>query len=1334
MQNISRVQSDLFVSREYELNLFKEMLDPQSVKRIMNIHTEGAGGIGKTRLLLRMQELCDKESYVYHNPIMIDFYHTMSRSKLGVMQQIADTFDSEDFSDYCYLVKRYQEVEDRGKKEVQFAEIEYAFLDACKTFSEKTRAEGKIIILFFDTYECIQDIGKKIIGKTQAKPTELSKWLEKKLFAALKKSARLIIAGRYPLNETGSCRQDSISVNLKPFSFSETEAFWAECIRQYPDSKLSHITEGIRKRLHLLAAGRPVLLALLIDWINYAQNPLSPKKLLESIEKKTGKITTSVTSEQKHVFENTLIKRITSLSEPEDRAVVYLAFAYRRMTPEILSYLTGIHLSQSRYILLENLKPLSFVKYKESDIVLLHDEMRDLINRHWWEEQDEDKINRIAIAKKLVSYYDNYLSKKKLSLMEREILSADRLYYALYADIDQGMSEFLKNFDNSLINFRLELCELLLQEISSDQFYSSLPLKARKEIELRRIRCYNEQYRFDDALNAINILINETEEDRELFAEFIYERGIAYVWKNDFDEATLDFREAVKRFRGLKDRFSSAWALNWLGYSQLRNGEFQSAEETLMYSINEFLRLAKTPRSPKEEQKKPVYVGISNSYSNLSVVMRHTGRLLEATNYGEIAVAIADSKNNKRELIRFLNALGESYKMANKTFEASKAYERAFNLLESVSDKLLEARVLTGMGLLSYNHYEYVHVMEYYERGKEQKAVFKKYREIHPPNISKLLRARKILEALPPSRELADVYFDLAESYAVLENWQKAMEFFQRSQETAKTVCSAYRETDALIGLMTACYYAGESEFKTLGKEPYEKEIRTCIILIDALPLKYNNLEAKMRIVMGDFACEQYRISKSDDKLKETVTHYVLACNSMYLFNTDRFYSTIRILLKRLDSLFSDQSASPETEALIESLQELWYDDLGEKEVCLKYREKFDDILEFLLAKIKPADYEPENRMEYTRGIGDKVQDSTLRGRYDIGFAPFYGEILVLLTNKFGSSEEQTDAYRTLGRAYRLTDNIFEAQKNYEKALEISKELKNDFIRAPIYIGLGRNFYRRREYARTIEQYRREDIIANVARFTRDNKKEIEQAWQCFKAARIVIEKYEKTPPPGSTEIQSVAWLRAGLEFRWAELLLVSGGGRVNDEIESRLRKSVEKARESGRLWLAMDVIESLITYFYISDQWTAKEQDILDLYGEFLALNETRYAPLLQARMSVTRGDVKYDEIFDLFEKDNKDRDMEEIEKECIVLLEDAFTHYIEASRYEAEFSEKYFHESVRIILLRIAQLPKKAASLLYEKVYFTHFLYQKRPTGPVADKAFELAEQFMKIRSEVL
>ncbi len=1332
MQNIRRVQSDLFVSREYELKLFKDMLDPQSFKQIMNIHTKGAGGIGKTRLLLRMQDLCDKESHVYCHPTMIDFYHTMSRSKLGVMQQIADSFNSEDFSDYCGLVERYQEVEDRGKKEVQFAEIEHAFLNACTSFSEKTKAKGKIIVLFFDTYECIQDTGKKFIGKVHAKPTELSKWLERKLFAALKQNARLIIAGRYLLSETGSYNQDIISVNLKPFNFSETEAFWEECVQQSPDSKLKQVTEDIKKRLHLLAAGRPVLLALLVDWINYGQNPLSPRELLESIEKKTGKITSSVTSEQKHVFENTLIKRITSLSEPEDRAIVYLAFAYRRMTPEILSYLTGIYLSQSRYILLENLKPLSFVKYKESDIVLLHDEMRDLINRHWWEEQDEDRINRTAIAKKLVSYYDNYLSKKKLSLMEREILSADRLYYTLYADIDQGVSEFLEEFDNSLINFRLELCELLLQEISSDQFYHTLPLKARKEIELRRIRCYNEQYRFDDALNAINILIHETEEDRELFAEFIYERGIAYVWKNDFEEATLDLREAVKRFRGLKDRFSSAWALNWMGYSQLRNGDFQSAEETLRYSINEFLKLAKIPKSPKEDQKKPAYVGISNAYSNLSVVLRHTGRLFEATNYGKIAVAIADSKNNKRELIRFLNALGESYKMANKTFEASKAYERAFNLLESVSDKLLEARVLTGMGLLSYNHYEYVHVMEYYERGEEQKAVFKRYREIHPPNISKLLKARKIREALPPSRELADVYFDLAESYAVLDKWQKAMEFFQRSQETAKTVYSAYRETDALIGLMTACYYAGEKEFKIQGKESYEKEIRTCIILIDALPVKYNNLEAKMRIVMGDFACEQYRISRSDDRLKEAVIHYVLACNNMYLFNTDRFYSTIRILLKRLDSLFSDQAGSPETEALIESLQELWYDDLGEKEVCLKYREKFDDILEFLLVKIKPADHEPEERREYILGLSDKVHESTLRGKHDIGFAPFYGEMLVLLTDKFGSLEEQTNAYRTLGRAYRLNDNIFEAQKNYEKALEISRDIEDDLVRVPIYIGLGRNLYRRREYARTIEQYRREDIIANVGRFTKENRKEIEKAWQCFKAARIIIEKYEKSPPPESSETESVAWMRAGLEFRWAELLLVSGGN--DDEIENRLRKSIEKAKESGRLWLAMDVIESLITYYYISGQWSAKERDILDLYGEFLAFNETRYAPLLQARMSVTRGDVKYDEILVLFGKDNKDRDMEEIEKQCIVLLEDAFTQYIEASRYEAEFSEKYFHESVRIILLRISHLPRRAASLLYEKVYFTHFLYQKRPTGPVADKAFELVEQFMKIRSEVL
>ena len=114
----------------------------------------------------------------------------------------------------------------------------------------------------------------------------------------------------------------------------------------------------------------------------------SPKELLNMIEQKTQKSITSVTKEQKQFFEKAMIERVASLIEPEDRAVTYMAVMYRRMTPEMFHFLTQIPLNECREILLEKLKPLSFIKYKKGDIVLLHDEMRRLIVEYWWNEHD----------------------------------------------------------------------------------------------------------------------------------------------------------------------------------------------------------------------------------------------------------------------------------------------------------------------------------------------------------------------------------------------------------------------------------------------------------------------------------------------------------------------------------------------------------------------------------------------------------------------------------------------------------------------------------------------------------------------------------------------------------------------------------------------------------------------------------------------------------------------------------------------------------------------------------------------------------------------------------
>ena len=116
--------------------------------------------------------------------------------------------------------------------------------------------------------------------------------------------------------------------------------------------------------------------------------------------------------------------------------------------------------------------------------------------------------------------------------------------------------------------------------------------------------------------------------------------------------------------------------------------------------------------------------------------------------------------------------------------------------------------------------------------------------------------------------------------------------------------------------------------------------------------------------------------------------------------------------------------------------------------------------------------------------------------------------------------------------------------------------------------------------------------------------------------------------------------------------------------------------------------------------------------------MQKKQYYPALNARLEITDGDVKYDRIFS-HPKDES-------------LIEDAFNHYILATRYKAEYSDKHFYEAVGTLLDRIAKLPKESVKLLHDKIYPR--LHQKRPSGPIADKAYKLVEQALYIHSEVL
>ena len=106
---MEHVTSELFIGRAQELARFHALLASPGLT-VLNVHTSGDGGIGKTQLLRRMQQACaTMPDRVVFTAELIDFYHTESRSRVGVMQQIAANFGYREFPNFVGLVAQYHD-------------------------------------------------------------------------------------------------------------------------------------------------------------------------------------------------------------------------------------------------------------------------------------------------------------------------------------------------------------------------------------------------------------------------------------------------------------------------------------------------------------------------------------------------------------------------------------------------------------------------------------------------------------------------------------------------------------------------------------------------------------------------------------------------------------------------------------------------------------------------------------------------------------------------------------------------------------------------------------------------------------------------------------------------------------------------------------------------------------------------------------------------------------------------------------------------------------------------------------------------------------------------
>ena len=371
---------EVFVGRKQELALINEWADKWGTQQVILV--QGPGGVGKTFLLQKVAQTYQKK---------INFavvYYDLAEQPSGTLQEavhLAESLGWEHFPEFRSTIN------DLASGRYDIADIRLpqlereAFGAGIKELTEFV--QQKRLLRITDTLE--------VIMPQRSKAKEFYQYLRaipNALFVSAGRDAR-----RFQPELEESFGPDRVAcIDLKGFDRVEADEFFAEV------DTAGLVAPDLRAKLHLLTNGRPVLLSLALEWLS-RQVPL-PEITEQSLQDLEA-LPENRLNDLRERFEFELVDLVRQLQGPLDRAVLYMAHIGRRNNAHILSVLLDVPLPEAQ-ALVQQLTELSFVKYNPyTGSCLLHDEMKNLVNKHAWPYVDPMGEVRQGLARKIITHY-----------------------------------------------------------------------------------------------------------------------------------------------------------------------------------------------------------------------------------------------------------------------------------------------------------------------------------------------------------------------------------------------------------------------------------------------------------------------------------------------------------------------------------------------------------------------------------------------------------------------------------------------------------------------------------------------------------------------------------------------------------------------------------------------------------------------------------------------------------------------------------------------------------------------------------------------------------------
>jgi tetratricopeptide (TPR) repeat protein len=743
---MARYGDKIFIGRTVELNQFQQCLENSTQNNhawILNIH--GDGGIGKSQLIQAFAEKSQENSLV--TGILIDLAITSHKTESGILRSLAkQLFSPENYDKFVGQVGAFGESFD------SLISLRKEFIPYYQQLN------AKHLILLFDTTEQLNDNAKYFLNNTLI---ELKKTNNATFVIAAGRPQKNSLA---PFDELEKYLVTPLFLN--PLSTLEVDQYFQQAIPE------ENIDENTKQKLIKLSQGRPILVALIVDWAN---NGNDLKELA------------NINPDQ---FERELVLKIVTLRTPEDEGISLMAFLHRRFDEEIWHYISGglTTLEEIRKAL-NKLAKFSFVKVhvsvnsKNPTKYALHDEFLVFLLKYIHSlpvffSSDVEK-NRCL---RMVVYYANKISKETDEIKCQEF-ERERLYYCLKGDLEKGI-EYWRQLRNKAITSEIQ--KAVNGEL--DDFIDKLSILVQFELELAKAIALYDDGNYVEAAKLLENLIvkllrlDDSEQKLILEARSKARLVLCYAQNRETLDKAIEVGEQYKEwFANLENtaqltekiKTYQGRLFNNLGFAYRANGDIEQAINHYTQAINIYRSI---PNDSQDDQQ-------AITRTNLAYVLD----LYSPEGSRQAMQHITTAIQIKLRTGSPPSSLGLTYNVQGILETHSRLYLIAFTCFEKALKQFEKAKNKRGeaMVYLAYAHAlrqfgwylvrPQKHNRENYQRNLQTKEYYEKAGQM----LGKAIDIFKSIE----SPQLLDSLHEQGCLFREQAQYDKALEYFYKAKE-----------------------------------------------------------------------------------------------------------------------------------------------------------------------------------------------------------------------------------------------------------------------------------------------------------------------------------------------------------------------------------------------------------------------------------------------------------------------------------------------------------------------------------------------------------------------